>query len=120
MSTGEALEGRKQIIQPCGETKEMYWRSYAAAVVGETVMAGDVTQETGEGGPIPSKEGATVTERLGGDHVLQQREGANMMERLGGDRVLQQMEILLRNNQEITLIKDILLSLQKDVTKQVL
>jgi hypothetical protein len=42
-------------------------------------------------------------------------EGAHILERLGGDHVLQQLEILKRNNQEITLIKDVLISLQKDV-----
>jgi hypothetical protein len=68
------------------------------AVVGEKVTTRDIAQATSEGGPKLSKEGANVMERLGGDHVLQQ------------------MEILTRNNQEnITLIKDILLSLQKDV-----
>jgi hypothetical protein len=84
-------------------------------VVGEKVMVGDCTQATGEGGQFPSKAGANVTERLGGDHVQQKMEGAHILERLGGDHVLQQLEILKRNNQEITLIKDILISLQKDV-----
>jgi hypothetical protein len=124
VSTEEDSEGRKQKKQPCGETKETQLvghsdrRSYAAAVVRGKITAGDFTQATSEGGTIPSKEGANVKERLGGDHVQHKMEGAfraNIMERLGGDHVLQQMEILTRNNQEITLIKDILISLQKDV-----
>jgi hypothetical protein len=49
VSTGVVSEGRKQKRQSCGETKEsqpvgtLARRSYAAAVVGEKVMAGDCT-----------------------------------------------------------------------------
>jgi hypothetical protein len=125
VSTEEDSEERKQKKQPCGETKETQLvgpserRSYAAAVVRGKITAGDFTQATSEGGTIPSKEGENVTERLGRDHVQHKMEGAfraNIMERLGGDQVLQQMEILTRNNLEISLIKDILISLQTDVT----
>jgi hypothetical protein len=120
VSTGVVSEGMKQKQQSCGETKEsqpvgtLARRSYAAAVVGEKVMDGDCTEATGEGGQSPSKAGVNVTERLGGDHVQQKREDAHILERLGGDHVLQQLEILKRNK-EITIIKEILISLQTDV-----
>jgi hypothetical protein len=118
VSTGVVLEGMKQKQQSCGETKEsqpvgtLARRSYAAAVVGEKVMAGDCTEATGEGGQFPSKAGVNVTERLGGDQVQQKREDAHILERLGGDHILQQLEILKRNNKET---KEILISLKTDV-----